>query len=160
MIPPISEQNTFVVGKLPPNTVLVVKRQPKLETSEAEKEQVERLKERDIEVRSHEAAHAHAAGANTIAKKVEVEIGPDGKPYAKSGETVISVKADISEPEQALAEAQQLRQAAHAADTPSTVDLSSEKLASEIENKALKKAVEIKLPGSASPEDDHVNTLA
>ncbi|MDH3737898.1 MAG: putative metalloprotease CJM1_0395 family protein, partial [Alphaproteobacteria bacterium] len=51
--------------------------------------EVERLKERDREVRAHEQAHARAGGPYASAPSYEFVRGPDGKSYAVSGEVQI-----------------------------------------------------------------------
>ena len=94
--------DSFVIGKLPPNTLLVVKRQPKSKPDESEMKKISELKQID--------------------EKVEI-------------------KADVSDPDRVLAEAQELRQAALAANDTSSRESSrevaAENTAGEVENKAL-----------------------
>ena len=59
-----------------------------------QKDQVERLTERDGEVRAHEMAHLAAAGSLAQGgMKLTYQTGPDGRQYAVGG----SVKIDTSE---------------------------------------------------------------
>ena len=78
-----------------------------------------------------------ASGKTVEGPNYEYQIGPDNKPYAVGGEVKVAVKADMSDPDKALAEAQELRQAALAPNDPSSKDIAAANTASEIENKAL-----------------------
>lgn len=93
------------------------------ELSESEKEQVKKLKERDLEVRAHEMAHLAAAGSLARGGPTYVyQTGPDGKSYAVGG----SVKIDTSPgrtPEETARKAAQIRAAALAPSEPSSADL-------------------------------------
>jgi hypothetical protein len=91
------------------------------ELTEEEKKQVEKLKARDREVRSHEAAHQAAAGGLASSPTYIYETGPDGKKYAVGGE--VSVKSGGSDdPEQALRDAEAIKKAAEAPANPSSQD--------------------------------------
>jgi len=90
--------------------------------TEEEKQSVEKLKLRDQEVRSHEQAHLAAAGY--LAKgsaQFTYETGPDGRQYAVGG----SVDIDTSRgktPEETVAKAQIIKNAALAPQNPSAQD--------------------------------------
>lgn len=95
-------------------------------TSDGASESDEALKafrNRDNEVRAHEAAHLAAAGG--LARggmQLSYQIGPDGKPYAVGG----SVQIDTSEgstPQETLKKAAQIEAAATAPANPSPQDL-------------------------------------
>ena len=102
----------------------------------AEKDQVERLKERDGEVRAHELAHLAAAGSLAQGgMKLTYQTGPDGRQYAVGG----SVKIDTSEartPEETVRKAQRIRAAALAPSDPSPQDLQVAAKASQMEARA------------------------
>jgi len=92
------------------------------ELSAAEKEQVEKLKQRDAEVKAHEQAHLAAAGG--IANggpKYDYQRGPDGKQYAIGGSVNISVSAEGS-PQETIAKADQIIRSAQAPAEPSGKD--------------------------------------
>lgn len=89
---------------------------------ETQQKEVAKLKDRDREVRQHEAAHLAAAGGHaTGGPSFTYEKGPDGKQYAVGGE----VNVDTSEektPEATLRKMQQIQRAALAPAEPSGQD--------------------------------------
>lgn len=109
---------------------------------EGEKEQVEKLKARDAEVRAHEQAHMAAAGSLAQGGPTYVfQTGPDGKQYAIGG----SVKIDTSPgrtPEETERKAQQIRAAALAPSDPSGQDLKVAASAASMEVEAASKNAE------------------
>jgi hypothetical protein len=94
------------------------------ELTAEEEEQVQKLKERDAEVRQHEQAHLSAAGqyANG-APEYTYQTGPDGKKYAIGGSVSIDVSAVDGDPEATIAKMQQVAAAATAPAEPSSQDL-------------------------------------
>ncbi|HCR29534.1 MAG TPA: hypothetical protein DIV79_05910 [Opitutae bacterium] len=102
----------------------------------AEKDQVDRLRDRDAEVRAHEMAHLAAAGSlGQGGMKLSYQTGPDGRQYAVGG----SVKIDASEartPEETVRKAQRIRAAALAPSDPSPQDLQVAAKASQMEARA------------------------
>jgi hypothetical protein len=106
------------------------------ELTKEEQEQVEKLKKRDQEVRTHEQAHLSAAGA--LARggaSYTYQRGPDSKRYAVGG----SVQIDTSPgktPEETIAKAQQIRRAALAPAEPSSTDRAVAAKAAQMETKA------------------------
>ena len=105
--------------------------------TEEEKKQVEELKKRDQEVRTHEMAHMAAAGA--LAKggpTYTYQTGPDGRSYAIGG----SVPIDTSKGRTAretIAKAQRIRAAALAPADPSPQDMKVAAQASRMEAEAI-----------------------
>jgi hypothetical protein len=91
------------------------------ELADEEKAQVEALKQRDQEVRRHEAAHAAAGGQYAGAPTFSYTKGPDGKQYAVGGEVSIDVSPG-STPEETIRKADQVRAAALAPADPSGQD--------------------------------------
>lgn len=88
-----------------------------------EQQQVKELKERDAEVRRHEAAHKAAAGSNaTGGPTFEFTTGPDGKRYAVGGEVQIDTAAVDGDPQATIQKMQQIRRAALAPASPSGQD--------------------------------------
>ena len=91
--------------------------------NEAELKEVAKLKQRDIEVRAHEAAHLAAAGQYaTGGASFEYKRGPDGKSYAVAGEVGIDTSPVRNDPEATLRKARQIQAAAHAPANPSAQD--------------------------------------
>lgn len=102
--------------------------------SSEEKLQVAKLKQRDAEVKAHEAAHMGAAGG--LARggaRYEYQKGPDGKNYAIGGEVSIDSSPVRGDPNATLAKAQQIRSAALAPASPSSQDLKVAAKASQME---------------------------
>ena len=94
------------------------------ELSEAEREVVRELKDRDRDVRQHEQKHLAAAGG--LAKggpRYHYQIGPDGKPYAVGGEVQIDTSPVPGNPEATRNKAEQIRRAALAPGDASGPDL-------------------------------------
>lgn len=83
---------------------------------------VDKLAQRDKEVRAHEQAHLSAAGGlATSGASYTYETGPDGRRYAVGGEVGIDVSPGRT-PEDTLARAQQIQAAALAPADPSGAD--------------------------------------
>jgi len=92
------------------------------ELTDSEKEQVKELKDRDREVRAHEAAHMAAAGGNARGgASYEYQQGPDGNRYAVGGEVNIDVSQE-EDPRATLQKAMQVKAAALAPAEPSGQD--------------------------------------
>jgi len=106
------------------------------ELSDEERREVERLQQRDREVRQHEEAHVAAAGSlHRGGPHYDYITGPDGQRYAVGGR----VEIDTSEgrtPEETLTKAQQMRRAALAPADPSSTDRAVAAKAMEMESRA------------------------
>ncbi|GAB4528425.1 MAG: hypothetical protein Tsb0019_30390 [Roseibium sp.] len=87
-----------------------------------EEKQVEKLKERDQEVRAHEQAHARVGGAYAGAPSYTFQQGPDGKRYAIGGEVAIDTAKERT-PEATVRKMQVVIRAATAPAEPSSQDL-------------------------------------
>jgi hypothetical protein len=112
------------------------------ELTEEEKRQVEELEARDREVRTHEQAHAAAAGDAAVGGPVyEYQVGPDGNRYAVGGH----VQMDLSEekdPRDTIEKMQRVRRAANAPAEPSGADRSAAAEAARIESGARQELAE------------------
>lgn len=83
---------------------------------------VEQLKQRDMEVRSHEQAHLANAGQYVAGSaQYTYQKGPDGKRYAVGGEVPIDISKE-STPEATIQKMQTVRKAALAPASPSSAD--------------------------------------
>jgi len=92
------------------------------ELTEEQQREVQRLKQRDREVRQHEQAHVSAGGAYVRGgPRYEFTRGPDGARYATGGEVSIDVSAE-STPEATLQKARVVKRAALAPAEPSPQD--------------------------------------
>ncbi|WP_158972664.1 putative metalloprotease CJM1_0395 family protein [Paraglaciecola sp. L3A3] len=105
----------------------------------SEQQQIRELKQRDLEVRAHEQAHAAAGGQYAGAPQFEYEKGPDGRNYAVEGEVSIDVSKELS-PEDTIRKAQQVKAAALSPAEPSAQDL---RVANEATQMALQARTEI-----------------
>ena len=94
---------------------------PPPELNNEQKKQVEELKKRDQEVRTHEQAHVAAAAGMAGAPVYEYETGPDGVSYAVGGHVDIKTSG-TSDPVEGLREAEILKRAATAPAEPSPQD--------------------------------------
>lgn len=91
--------------------------------SDAEKEEVQKLKERDTEVRQHEQAHLAAAGQYAKGgAQYDFQTGPDEKQYAVGGEVNIDTSPISGDPSATIAKAQVIKSAAMAPAEPSAQD--------------------------------------
>lgn len=93
-----------------------------LAMSDEEKAQLDKLKQRDAEVRQHEAAHVAAGGQFAGAASFEYEIGPDGRQYAVAGEVPIDTAAVPDDPEATIDKMETVKAAALAPAEPSGQD--------------------------------------
>lgn len=89
--------------------------------SEEEREQVEEMKDRDREVKTHEQAHVAAAAGLAGAPVYEYQTGPDGRRYAGGGQVEVKTSGS-SNPDRALREAEAVKRAATAPADPSGAD--------------------------------------
>lgn len=91
--------------------------------SEEDHKKVQELKQRDREVRAHEAAHLAAAGRYaTGGASFEYERGPDGKSYAVGGEVGIDTSPVPNDPQATIQKARIIKGAALAPADPSPTD--------------------------------------
>jgi len=90
--------------------------------SDEEKAEVQRLKERDREVRAHENAHATVGGGYTGAPSFDYARGPDGVQYAVGGHVDIDVSEVPNDPQATIAKLEAVRSAALAPARPSGQD--------------------------------------
>ncbi len=104
--------------------------------SPEEQAELDKLKARDAEVRTHEQAHVAAAGSLVRGGiNYTYRTGPDGTRYAVGGSVSIDTsKADT--PEATITKAQQIRRAALAPAEPSSADHAAAAKASKMEAEA------------------------
>ncbi|MEP2704416.1 MAG: putative metalloprotease CJM1_0395 family protein [Roseibium sp.] len=90
--------------------------------NEAEEKQVEKLAQRDREVKAHEQAHARVGGAYASAPSYTFQQGPDGKRYAVGGEVQIDTSTERT-PEATIRKMNIVIRAATAPAEPSSQDM-------------------------------------
>lgn len=112
------------------------------ELDEAEMRELQELKSRDREVKTHEQAHINASGSiPTSAPSYDYETGPDGQRYAVGGS--VSYKMPSTDcPEEQIKLAQQLKRMALAPAQPSSKDRSIAAKATQKESQARQKLAE------------------
>lgn len=115
--------------------------------TEEETQEVEELKARDREVKTHEQAHI-SAGAGLVAGGASYQKtrGPDGNMYAVGGEVQIDI-SEGSDPDSTIAKAQKIKSAALAPSEPSSQDRQVAAQAAQMEASARQEK-------NTSPEDD------
>lgn len=107
---------------------------PELEAHEVR--EVERLKDRDREVKAHEQAHKSAAGQHGGAISLSYKTGPDGRRYAVSGEVPVDLSPVQGNPGATVRKMSQIRQAALAPADPSAADRAAAARATSLQQKA------------------------
>lgn len=113
-----------------------------------EQNQVQKLKERDRQVRQHEQAHMTAgAGLVTSSASFTYQKGPDGVNYAVGGEVGISTSPGRT-PDETIQRARQIRAAALAPADPSGQDRAVAAQAMQMEQQA-----QIEKSQSENPQD-------
>jgi hypothetical protein len=120
--------------------------------SEAEERQVKELKDRDREVRSHEAAHI-AAGGGLVrgGATYQYRSGPDGHLYAVGGEVNIDTSTVPGNPDATIRKAEQIKRAAEAPADPSGQDRAVAAEAQAMEAEAQREKVSAKSGENAQP---------
>lgn len=95
-------------------------KQQQLEQKEAQA--LAQLKKRDLEVKTHEQAHAAVGGQYAGSPSYEYERGSDGNNYAVAGEVPIDISEVPNDPQATIEKMQQVRAAALAPQEPSGAD--------------------------------------
>lgn len=110
--------------------------QSEQDLSNEQRQVVNDLKKRDLEVKAHEQAHM-ASGGPVVqgGATYQYQTGPDGKMYAVGGEVKIDVSPERT-PEATIRKMQQVRKAALAPAQPSSTDRAVAAQASQIEAQA------------------------
>ena len=130
-----------------------------LQLTPEEQKVVQKLRNRDREVKAHEQAHLAAAGAYARGgASYDYQTGPDGRRYAVGGEVSIDTSPVANDPEATLRKAQAIRRAANAPAKPSSQDRRVASQAASMESTArqeaaLKRSEENK-EESESPKSD------
>ncbi len=88
----------------------------------AQEKEIHKLKQRDLEVRTHERAHAATGGVYTGSPQYTFEQGPDGKKYAVGGEVSVDLSSVSGNPRATIAKMQKVHAAALAPADPSVQD--------------------------------------
>jgi len=92
------------------------------ELTTAEKEQIEKLKNRDREVRIHENKHKAVAGQYARGMSFTYQLGPDNRRYAIGGKVDIDTSEIPDNPEKTIEKMKQVKRAALAPAEPSAKD--------------------------------------
>lgn len=119
--------------------------------TEEQRLEVQKLKDRDREVRNHEQAHLSAAGGFAISgASFTFAVGPDGQRYAVGGEVSIDTSTIPNNPEATLRKAETIRRAALAPAQPSAQDHSVASKAAAMARKASVEMLRSQLPQKTS----------
>ncbi|MEC4595218.1 MULTISPECIES: putative metalloprotease CJM1_0395 family protein [Nitrospirillum] len=90
--------------------------------SDAQQQQVDKLKTVDRAVRAHEAAHKAAGGPYAGSESFTFTTGPDGQHYATAGEVAIDIGSIQGDPQATITKLETVRRAALAPADPSGQD--------------------------------------
>ncbi len=90
--------------------------------TDAERQQVQSLRQTDAEIRRHEQAHAMVGGPYAGAPRYQFTSGPDGKQYAVSGQVSIDASSIPGDPQATIQKLRIVRRAALAPSDPSGQD--------------------------------------
>lgn len=101
-----------------------------------QEKEVADLKQRDLHVRQHEAAHQAAGGDLAGSASFTYQVGPDGRSYAVGGEVPIAARSGRT-PDETIAIARRVRAAALAPADPSAADLAAAAQATAMEQQAV-----------------------
>jgi hypothetical protein len=125
------------------------------ELSKEEKKEVDDLKQRDREVRTHESTHIGAAGGYAKGGATySYQTGPDGKRYAVGGEVQIDTSPVKGDPQATILKMQVIKQAALAPASPSSQDRAVAAAAAQNESQARQELAQKKsATGSQGDED-------
>ncbi len=126
--------------------------------SQEEKEQVNKLKSRDAEVKAHEQAHLGALAGQGGSANYEYTTGPDGRRYATGGEVPVSIGESSGGPRDTIRKAQQVARAAVAPAQPSGADQAARAKAQQVEAKARQELREKQRSGDDNEDEDHDKT--
>ena len=108
---------------------------PDLELTQAEVQELSKLKQRDREVKAHEQAHIMAGGQYVRGgAHYEYQKGPDGRSYAVGGEVQIDTSKIPGDPEATARKMAAIKRAAMAPAEPSAQDRRIASKASRIES--------------------------
>jgi hypothetical protein len=136
-----NEQNSAAIGGVAPSGESKAGSKPNA-LSDEERQQVDKLKKRDTEVKSHEAAHVAAGGAYVRGgASYEYQTGPDGKKYAIGGEVSIDTSPISGNPQATISKMETVKRAALAPAQPSGQDMAVAAAAASAEVKAQQELV-------------------
>jgi hypothetical protein len=129
--------------------------------SEEDSKKVEKLKQRDLEVKAHEQAHVAAGGSYvTRGAHYTFETGPDGRKYAVGGEVSIDTSEIPDDPQATAAKMRKVKQAALAPVEPSSTDLAVAAEASRREMEALAEALSQRMEEQTGNKNGDTNPRA
>lgn len=124
------------------------------ELSDAEKKQIEKLKQNEQKVRAHEMAHLAAGAGLTIGgARYSYSTGPDGKRYITGGEVSIDMSTS-SDPSATIRKMESVKRAALAPADPSPQDRSVAQSASRIQAKARQELSRQRVEEMSGDSDD------
>ena len=124
----------------------------KKELTPDEKKAVEKLKQSDQEVRSHEQAHSAAGGAYVKGgPSFTFQTGPDGRRYAIGGEVSIDTSPIKGDPKATIQKMMTVIKAATAPASPSGQDMAVAAAATQVMTQAQMQLNQARVPGRESP---------
>jgi hypothetical protein len=122
----------------------------------SQQSEIDQLKQRDEEVRTHEQAHVSAGGQYASSPQYQYTQGPDGQRYVIDGEVSIDISTE-STAAKTLRKMEQVRAAALAPTEPSPQDLQVANEAAKLAFEARQQLSEESLT-AAAPQSEETNT--
>ncbi|MCK5146880.1 hypothetical protein KAR48_08995 [bacterium] len=117
--------------------------------SDSEQRDVQKMKQREIEVRAHEQAHRIAGGRYVRGGvSYEYNVGPDGKRYITGGEVSIDTAAVPGDPKATVEKMRTVKRAALAPAKPSQQDRSVASKAQQVEAQAQQEIIKENMTAS------------
>jgi chemotaxis signal transduction protein len=134
----------------------VIKSDENKEVDWKEQQQTQKLRQRDNEVRQHEAAHKTTGGKYAGNISYTYQQGPDGNRYAVGGEVGMDISPEAGDPEKTIEKAETVRKAALAPAQPSGQDL---KIAAKAAKMKMQASAELKQEDSKLNKSNKLNSL-
>lgn len=126
-----------IIGRLPGRHVIIAARKDSEDPGSEKNQAIEKLKNRDREVRAHESSHSTDPNLIKIGSaRFDYTIGPDGKAYATGGRVTLST-GNAKTPEEALSKAEALKKASMAPGEPSSMDFQALNAGKAMETEAM-----------------------
>jgi len=124
---------------------------------EAEKKTIQKLKERDREVRTHEQQHKAVAGQYATGMSFSYQTGPDGHQYAVGGQVQLDTSAIPNDPKATIEKMKQIKRAAMAPSQPSSKD---HQVASESEQEIVRQQAKLQKENNKKANEGYQMTDA
>ena len=149
----VEKQNSSSDNRLSPQDPSRIQAQAKVDQAV-----IQQLKQRDIEVKAHEQAHASVGGAHAGSASFTYTRGPNGTLYATGGEVGIDTSPVADDPQATLQKARQVQAAALAPLNPSSQDRAVAARASQMAANAIADLANERAVSAKDTADNYINS--